>query len=283
MKCLLVDDEPGIREGLAALLRRRGHDVRTAGDCAAAREALAHDFDVVVTDWRLPDGTAASFLGAVRCPVVAVSGHPEEVERTPAVREVLTKPLAPARLFEVLGALAPAAPEAPALPVDVQMAMDAFVAELPRDAAVALHDDGAFVVVEATLPAAGARAFAGRDGELAWSRRNGRACVRLRLRRDGRPEGPVRVVRAAAAWPAAGDFAVDFHDSGADAALFARCRERARAAMAAGRRVQFLNVPPALRALAASHASHGSADDMPMRDPVGPRLHAEFADLWSDP
>jgi CheY-like chemotaxis protein len=282
MKCLLVDDEPGIREGLAALLRRRGHDVRTAGDCASARDELGHDFDVVVTDWRLPDGTAASFWSAARCAIVAVSGHPEEVERTPALREVLTKPLLPARLFEVLAALAPA-PEpipAPALPVDVQAAIDAFVGALPRDAEVALHDDGTFVVVEATLPAGGQRAPAPRDGELCWSPRGRSICVRLRLHRDGGPAPPVRVVRAAAAWPAAGDFAVDFHDSGVDARSFAHCTARARAAIAAGRRVQFLNVPPPLRG---PTASHGKADDMPMRDPVGPRLHAEFADLWSDP
>ncbi len=29
---LIVEDEPGIREGLAALLRRKGHQVRTAAD-----------------------------------------------------------------------------------------------------------------------------------------------------------------------------------------------------------------------------------------------------------
>jgi DNA-binding NtrC family response regulator len=48
---LLVDDEPGIREGLAMLLRRRGFEVHTAGDCATAAERLANQtFDVVVTD-----------------------------------------------------------------------------------------------------------------------------------------------------------------------------------------------------------------------------------------
>ena len=39
-RLLLVDDEPGIREGLAALLRRKGHEVRTAADCAAETPAF---------------------------------------------------------------------------------------------------------------------------------------------------------------------------------------------------------------------------------------------------
>ena len=53
-----------------------------------------------------------------------------------------------------------------------------------------------------------------------------------------------------------------------------------RAAMGRGRRVHFLNVPDSLRTFA---ASQGRAHDMPMREPVGPRLPADFADLWSLP
>ena len=72
MRCLLVDDEPGIREGLAMLLRRRGYEVQTAGDCAEARARLdAQSFDIVVTDWRLPDGFASSFVDGCPCPVLA--------------------------------------------------------------------------------------------------------------------------------------------------------------------------------------------------------------------
>ena len=77
MRCLLVDDEPGIREGLAMLLRRRGFEVVTAADCAAAQACLdEQSFDVVVTDWRLPDGVALAFLRDCEVPAIAVPANP---------------------------------------------------------------------------------------------------------------------------------------------------------------------------------------------------------------
>ncbi|MCZ4278449.1 response regulator transcription factor [Rhodococcoides yunnanense] len=58
MKILVVDDSAILREGLAALLTGRGHDVDTArtGDdaIAATDRGGAHGFDVVVMDIRMP-------------------------------------------------------------------------------------------------------------------------------------------------------------------------------------------------------------------------------------
>lgn len=282
MKCLLVDDEPGIREGLAALLRRKGHDVMTAADCADAARALAGEFDVVVSDWRLPDGLASSFLSQVRCPVIAVSGHPEEVDPMPGLREVMTKPVTPARLIAAITAVAPAPPAAAAraLPADVQAAIDVFVRQLPPGAGVELFDDGTFVRVRAGLPGAGMPAIAVADGELSWSSVAGCSCATLRLYRDGRPATAMPVVAPAGPWPGVGEFAVDFHDSPLSGPQFLQCLTDAARTAAAGGRVHFLNVPAALRDFA---TSHGRAHDMPMRDAVGPRLPADLADLWRDP
>lgn len=299
MKCLLVDDEPGIREGLAALLRRKGHDVRTAADCAAARAMLDADgdYDVVVTDWRLPDGTAASFVGACRCPVVAVSGHPEEIEHEPGLAAVLTKPVLPTRLLETLaevtvGAAAAAAtmqptgtpdllqPTTAELPCDVQAALTAFVATLPRAAATIVRDDGTFVTVHATWPLAGAGpcVATAEVGDLrAWTVGTDRH-AELRLCRDGRPDPSMTTVPADAVWPDRTEFAVDFHGTRIDVAGFAALLGRRRAARAGGRSVHFLNVPEALVTYA---KSHGNPHDMPMRAAVGPRLQAEQTDLWS--
>src|SRR5580765_956645 len=103
MRCLLVDDEDGIRLGLAALLRLRGHEVLTAADCAGALALLAGPpFDLLLTDWRLPDGDAGPLIARARCPVVAASGHPEEVRGGEELFAVLGKPILPAKLFAVL-------------------------------------------------------------------------------------------------------------------------------------------------------------------------------------
>ena len=284
MRCLLVDDEPGIREGLALLLRRKGHEVHTAGDCASAAARLAEsDFDQVITDWRLPDGTAAGFLAACGCPVIAISGHPEEVQAHAAIRDVLQKPVAPARLIALLAASeAPAEPGPRPLPRDVQEVIDRALACLPA-AATELVDDGAFVVLRAPLPAEGSDdsvldRLADLGGDLRVLAPGGRALLELRLCRDGRPEAGMPVVAPAEPWPEHGAFAVDFHGVDPAAVDFGRCLDRAVECRGRGVLVHFLNVPDALLSWA---SCQGRAHDMPMRAKVGPRLPAVLQDLWS--
>jgi two-component system response regulator PilR (NtrC family) len=61
---LIVDDERSMREFLAIYLRRAGHRVEAAADGAAARKALgAREFDVVITDLRMPDASGLDVLG----------------------------------------------------------------------------------------------------------------------------------------------------------------------------------------------------------------------------
>ncbi|HEX6812174.1 MAG TPA: response regulator [Planctomycetota bacterium] len=283
MKCLLVDDEPGIREGLAALLRRKGHEVHTAADCASAGEALAGaQYDVVVTDWRLPDGTAARFLADCRAPVVAISGHPDEVGAHPAVSLVLPKPVLPARLLDVLTAMAAPAPGSGRTgvhPIDVQRVIDAVRAHLPPPTELEVLDDGALLVLRAALPdVAAAAGLDALGGDLQVLTSGGRLRMQLRLCRDGRPDPGVPVTSPEAAWPEVPELAVDFHGTSLSPRELASCLLRWRSFTAAGRRVHFLNMPEAAASLA---AGQGMAHDMPMREKVGPRLPAVFADLWS--
>lgn len=189
MYLLLVDDEVGIREGMAAFLRLQGCRVQTAADRASAMDALAAgDFDAVVTDWHLPDGDAAPLLDVANGPVVAVSGVTEEIPDHPNVQAVLAKPLSPARLQETLRDVLtpkprPAAEAAPvpregspasaaaasqgrlaqcigpepalaALPHPIRDLLDLMLTTLGADFGAITHcqDDGTLVTVEVTLP-----------------------------------------------------------------------------------------------------------------------------------
>ena len=66
-KVLIVDDEPGMRRILDVNLRRDSHVVVEA---AGAREAISliarEDFDVVMTDQKMPDGSGLDVLRAVQ-------------------------------------------------------------------------------------------------------------------------------------------------------------------------------------------------------------------------
>ncbi|MBS3960195.1 MAG: sigma-54-dependent Fis family transcriptional regulator [Xanthomonadaceae bacterium] len=60
---LIVDDERDIRELVGIALSRMGLRVETAADLASARAQLAlHDFDLCITDMRLPDGNGLALV-----------------------------------------------------------------------------------------------------------------------------------------------------------------------------------------------------------------------------
>ena len=78
-KILLVEDHDDTARSLVRLLTTRGYQVQTAGSVAAGIEAAEHrDFDLLVCDIGLPDGTGFQFLEHVRksrkTPALALSG-----------------------------------------------------------------------------------------------------------------------------------------------------------------------------------------------------------------
>jgi len=63
---LLVEDDPLIRRSLASRLRKAGHRLHAVDTVADAGQAvLAEDFDAILVDYRLPDGTGFEVMEKV--------------------------------------------------------------------------------------------------------------------------------------------------------------------------------------------------------------------------
>jgi DNA-binding NtrC family response regulator len=66
-RILLVDDEPSMRRILASNLRQDQHEIFEAGGVQDAQYSLAaNDFDVVVTDQRMPDGEGSAVMASAQ-------------------------------------------------------------------------------------------------------------------------------------------------------------------------------------------------------------------------
>jgi two-component system OmpR family response regulator len=78
---IVADDDEGVRLTLAEILADSGNSVSTARDGKGLRDILARSdpVDLVVLDSLMPGELSASladYLGDLRIPVVAISGHP---------------------------------------------------------------------------------------------------------------------------------------------------------------------------------------------------------------
>jgi DNA-binding NtrC family response regulator len=100
---MVVDDEPGIRTALRANFLRHGWKVEVA---ASVREAIGHlegkEFDLVVTDIRMPDGTGMEVMRATRqlspgTAVILLTAYGSVPDAVSAMRDgaldYLTKPI----------------------------------------------------------------------------------------------------------------------------------------------------------------------------------------------
>ena len=67
MRILVAEDEPISRRSLERQLGRWGHDVATASDGAEAWQAFqAGEFDIVVSDWDMPEVTGVELIRRIR-------------------------------------------------------------------------------------------------------------------------------------------------------------------------------------------------------------------------
>ena len=112
-RLLLVDDEPNILAALRRLLRRDGYDIVADTDAhAALRRLETEDFDVIVSDQRMPDITGVEFLRRAKSlrphsMRIVLSGYTDLDSVTSAINEgaiykFLTKPWDDAELKATL-------------------------------------------------------------------------------------------------------------------------------------------------------------------------------------
>ena len=115
LSILLVDDHEDTNRSLMLLLRRRGFQVKTAVDIAQAVEMFGQEnFDVLVSDMGLPDGSGLDLLPSLQDNpprfgiIVSGYGTDEDFERSRAAgySEHMVKPVDVNQLEAVIRRLA---------------------------------------------------------------------------------------------------------------------------------------------------------------------------------
>ena len=110
-RILVVDDEPGMRAGLAEVLRRGGFQVAVTGTAEDGLARLRDDrVDLLVTDLRLPGMSGLDLLRALRdgghdLPAVVITAHGTIEDAVAAMKlgalDFLAKPFSPADLLHL--------------------------------------------------------------------------------------------------------------------------------------------------------------------------------------
>ncbi|WP_119304934.1 response regulator transcription factor [Dongia deserti] len=91
MRVLLVEDTEDVAEAIVANFSRSGHAIDRVTGCGAARDAVAvQDYDLVILDINLPDGSGFDFLRALRSaknptPILVVTARREVEDRIGAL------------------------------------------------------------------------------------------------------------------------------------------------------------------------------------------------------
>jgi two-component system CheB/CheR fusion protein len=116
LRVLLVEDHGVTAKMMRWVLTEEGHEVKTAGDVAAALELAEQDaFDLLLSDLGLPDGSGHDLLRQLRergheFPAIALSGYgqEEDIRRShdAGFTAHLTKPASRERVIEAVASIA---------------------------------------------------------------------------------------------------------------------------------------------------------------------------------
>jgi DNA-binding response OmpR family regulator len=67
MRILLVEDDQILRDNTATILRRSGYAVDIASDVETAQDKTSNpDYDLIILDWKLPDGSGVELCQEIR-------------------------------------------------------------------------------------------------------------------------------------------------------------------------------------------------------------------------
>jgi len=113
-RIVVVDDERAIADGVAAYLRRDGHDVETAATPETAVELGRASPDLVILDLMLAGGSGFDVLRTLRgegnrVPVIILSARVDVIDRVAGLElgadDYVTKPFEPRELVARVGAV----------------------------------------------------------------------------------------------------------------------------------------------------------------------------------
>ena len=106
-RILLVEDENDVCNMLTLALRGEGYEVERADTATRARQRLKGiSYDLVITDWRLPDGDGLEIADAAAddgIKTILISGYLFQIPAERTTRhELLMKPMRPHELAEAV-------------------------------------------------------------------------------------------------------------------------------------------------------------------------------------
>lgn len=115
MQVLIVDDNPEILFGIEKLLNESNFTTHTASSLKEAKEKLeAFEYNLIILDWMLPDGSGVEFLAKIRhdylsTPLLLLSSKSEIEEKVEALDsgadDYLSKPFSNIELLARIRAL----------------------------------------------------------------------------------------------------------------------------------------------------------------------------------
>lgn len=176
-RILVVDDEPVVNESCRRILSARGFAVETteSGRDGLSR-AARQDFDLVITDLRMPDLDGMDLVRQIRrerphTAIVVITGYGTVPSAVEAVRlgvaDYIEKPFTPAELADAVTKALPPAAEAPPVRVEAVLVREVLrLASSDPAFGQALVAPGGRVLSDLALAPEAKAAIA--SGDIAW-------------------------------------------------------------------------------------------------------------------